>query len=236
VSTPAAWEQLTREELARRALDSVLLLPVGATEQHGPHLGAGTDTLLCTAVAEAAAAAAKRPVVLAPTLAFGASEHHLPFGATLSLSPETLGAVLRDVLGSAASAGFRRALVLNGHGGNAETCRAAAAAAAGLLAEARSYWEGVELDAPEPVPGHAGLFETAMVLAVAPAAARPELARESPGAGPWGRGPASPERWREIDGFTDDPRGAQAEDGRRWLAACASAAAAVIDRLGGADA
>ena len=63
------------------------MLPVGSTEQHGPHLATGTDALLAAAIAERAAAAAARPetILLAPTLAYGASDHHLPFGGTLSL-------------------------------------------------------------------------------------------------------------------------------------------------------
>ena len=81
------WDALTRDEISAVAADALLVLPVGTTEQHGPHLATGTDAALVEAVAEKAAALAARPdvVLLAPTLAFGASDHHLPFGGTLSL-------------------------------------------------------------------------------------------------------------------------------------------------------
>ncbi|NUT55395.1 MAG: creatininase family protein, partial [Thermoleophilia bacterium] len=86
VSTVRRWDELTREELAELAPSALLVLPVGTTEQHGPHLATGTDALIAGAVAERAAAAAARPetILLAPTLAYGASDHHLPFGGTLS--------------------------------------------------------------------------------------------------------------------------------------------------------
>src|SRR5207247_1868778 len=96
VSTLRRWGELTREELGALAPEALLLLPIGSTEQHGPHLPTSTDAALVTAVAERAAEAAEAPetIVLAPTLAYGASQHHLPFGATLSLRPATLALVL----------------------------------------------------------------------------------------------------------------------------------------------
>ena len=110
------WDALTREEIGALAPDALLVVPVGSTEQHGPHLATGTDALIATAIAERAAEAARAPetILLAPTLAYGASDHHLPFGGTLSLRVSTFQLVLRDLLASAAGAGVRRVFVLNG--------------------------------------------------------------------------------------------------------------------------
>ena len=97
MSTVRRWDALTREEIAELAPDALLVLPVGTTEQHGPHLATCTDALIATVVAERAAAAASRPetILLAPTLAYGASDHHLPFGGTLSLGVDDLRARAR---------------------------------------------------------------------------------------------------------------------------------------------
>src|SRR5687768_18472771 len=78
MSTVHRWDALTREEIAELAPDALLVLPVGTTEQHGPHLATCTDALIASTVAERAAAAASRPetILLAPTLVYGASDHH----------------------------------------------------------------------------------------------------------------------------------------------------------------
>jgi creatinine amidohydrolase len=239
------WERLTRTEIRELAPDALLVLPVGSTEQHGPHLAAGTDATLVAEVARRGAEAAARPrtILLAPTLAYGASDHHLPFGGTLSLRVETLALVLRDLLASAAAAGCRRVFVLNGHGGNTATCAAAVAEAArehGVLCASAIFSQLLEpgpVDAP--VPGHAGKFETSLMLAVAPDGVRVEAARPSPGGAARARHRgltvAEPGRWQELDGFTDRPDEASAELGERLLAACAAAAAAAFEEVAALD-
>ena len=240
MSTVRRWDELTREELAELAPSALLVLPVGTTEQHGPHLATGTDALIAGAVAARAAAAAARPetILLAPTLAYGASDHHLPFGGTLSLGVATFQLVLRDLLASAAAAGVRRAFVLNAHGGNAAACAIAVAEASrelGLLAATAMPGDLIDAAAIDgPVKGHAGSFETSLVLALAPERARPDLARPSPGGA---ARPAAgvvvgdPERWQELDGFTDRPDEASRERGEQALAAGVAAVAAAFEQL-----
>lgn len=241
MSVVRRWDELTRDEIAALAPDALLVLPVGTTEQHGPHLATGTDALIATAIAERAAAAASRPetILLAPTLAYGASDHHLPFGGTLSLGVGTFQAVLRDLLASAAAAGCRRVFVLNGHGGNKAACAIAVAEASrelGLVAAtalASDLVDPKELEGP--VSGHAGSFETSLVLVLDGGRVRPERAGPSPG------GPArsrarglvvgEPGRWEELDGFTDRPDEASASRGERALAACVAAAAAAFEEV-----
>jgi len=93
------------------------LVPVGATEQHGPHLPTGTDTIIASALCDAASERTRAPVL--PAVAMGCSYGHgtaLP--GQLSLSPELLGAVLREYARWAATSGLTRLLFVNAHFGN----------------------------------------------------------------------------------------------------------------------
>jgi mycofactocin system creatininase family protein len=142
----------------------VLVLPVGATEQHGPHLPLGTDTTV------AAAVAARSGLPTAPALPYGASGEHEGFPGTVSIGTETLAAVLVE-LGRSACRFARRLVLVNGHGGNVGALRVAVPM---LRAEGRDVaWFACS------VPGadaHAGRHETAVMLALAPGAVREDLA------------------------------------------------------------
>ena len=101
------------------AVDTDLaLLPIGSTEQHGPHAPLGTDTLNAEAVAEAAADAADRDVVVAPAVPVGIAEEHRAFTGTLWVSEETFRAYVRDVVRSLSHHGWTQVVLVNGHGGN----------------------------------------------------------------------------------------------------------------------
>ncbi|WP_055479992.1 creatininase family protein [Sphaerimonospora mesophila] len=166
---------LTSSDLARLSPQATLVIPIGATEQHGGELPVGTDATVSERLALLAAAAARAPVLVAPVLAYGSSHHHLPFAGTLSLRGRTLLAVLCDLIDSAARTGFRRIVVFNGHGGNDDIIRQAARDAVldhDITVGAASYWtlggdRLVELAAEagiRHVPGHAGAFEAALLL------------------------------------------------------------------------
>lgn len=243
------FHELTREDLLA-ARDSLVILPVGATEQHGPHLPVGTDFLAVESIARRAAAAAAEqiPVLVAPTLPFGSSHHHLPFGGTLSLSTEAYYRTVYDLAESVITSGFRKLFILNGHGGNHEIIQLVirdlalkypAALAAG------SYWDVAE---PELVsenarmrgllPGHAGAFETSLMLSL-----RSDLVREPcPARANSPEGAAALYRcelhgfWQQIDGYTDSPAAASAADGEAYLAVTVQAVArAFVDFFHAAD-
>jgi creatinine amidohydrolase len=114
------WEELTSAQLADRLAvdpDCVALIPVGATEQHGPHLPVGTDTIIATALADAAAGQA---AVVLPALAFGASYFHgTRLKGTVAFSGEETAAAAGLVAEACVDSGFRRLLFVNGHVGNA---------------------------------------------------------------------------------------------------------------------
>jgi len=112
--TPIRWEELTWPEAhdASSKLNAVII-PVGATEQHGPHLPLAVDTQICEAVALGVSALTGVPVV--PPLCYGVSASHGDFGGTISLRPETMICVVQDVIDSLYDRGVRQFVLLNGH-------------------------------------------------------------------------------------------------------------------------
>src|SRR5260370_9998660 len=114
------FAEMTRQEPRALAPETTVVLPLGATEQHGPYLPAGTDffTVEHLAIAAAEQASAEISIIVTPALPFGSSDHHLVFGATLSLRTETYYRVLMDLLRSLATDAFTRIFLLNGHAGN----------------------------------------------------------------------------------------------------------------------
>ncbi len=115
------WEELTVPDI--EALDresTVLVLPCGSVEQHGRHVPLGCDTMLARAVAlDAAVRLGETPrVVVLPPPWYGFSPHHMSLAGTVTLRSETYIALVKDIVGSVVAHGFRRVLLLNGHGGN----------------------------------------------------------------------------------------------------------------------
>jgi len=112
--------QMTWPEVASLSRDTIVLIPTGSLEQHGPHLPLFTDSLLATFAATSVEQKIPSLVLLTPTLWLGASGHHLKFQGTLSASFETYMGAIRDVVESLRPHGFHRFFVINGHGGNSE--------------------------------------------------------------------------------------------------------------------
>lgn len=231
------WTESTRGELHDILPLSMVLFPTGATEQHGPHLATGHDAIMIDAIARRAAERASDDcnIVLAPTLPFGASHHHLPFGGTLSLSTDAYYRVVRDLVESMVIAGARMIYLLNGHGGNHElnqlVTRDVATAkdsSEHVHLAAASYWdiarEAIEAEPRLPdmtLPGHAGQFETATMLATDPTLVREVSERRtddpSRKAAISGTRVETSGRWEQFDGYTDFPERASAEDGTLLL-------------------
>ena len=167
---PAAWPAV-----AARAGESLLVLPIGSTEQHGPHLPLGTDTCVARALAERLAAA-RDDVIVAPALPYGASGEHASFAGTLSIGTTVLRDVLVEIVRSADA--FAGVVLVSGHGGNAAALRDAVAIG---RAESRRVmaWEprrGVLVNAGRTPDAHAGRTETSLLLAISPAQVHPDRA------------------------------------------------------------
>lgn len=247
-AVPLLLSEWTREDARQLAAGRLVVFPVASTEQHGPHLPVSTDAMSVEYVARAAAAeaATRIPVVVTPTLPFGSSHHHLSFGGTMSLGTETFYRVVSELVESLIIGGFRRIYLLNGHGGNHELIQLVARDLAlkhQAAIAAASYWmvawdalvaEGAHLAGW--LPGHAGAYETAQVLAMRPELVRLPLPhrdeRDEPlGTDPRGLRPSRVERhgfWQAIDGYTDSPDRATAERGQAYLAAVVRAVAAAL--------
>jgi creatinine amidohydrolase len=205
---------------------AVLVVPVGATEQHGPHLPVTTDADLAVAVAEAAAECDPL-LVVAPVVAFGSSGEHAGFAGTLSIGRDATEAVLVE-LGRSATADFAHVVLVCAHGGNAVPLQAALDRLAAEGRPVSGWWPrwGGDL--------HAGRTETSLMLAVAPGRVRMEAA--APGdTRPLGRllpllesgGVASV----SPTGVLGDPAGASADEGRALLAEASADLARVVARL-----
>jgi creatinine amidohydrolase len=164
--------ELTRVEAADRGRAGALcVLPVGSLEQHGEHLPVGTDSLLVETVSLRAAGLARADAIVAPTLWTGLSPHHVRLGVTVTLEPELLIALTRQIV-RCLRPWFRDVVIVNGHGGNRGWLGALALAEECPYA---NYWELVEpslLGGLFAVDlgsiGHAGQVETSAMLAVAP--------------------------------------------------------------------
>jgi len=238
----------------------VAFLPVGSTEQHGPHAPLATDALTATAVVEAAAAmygdaagegstsedgtASRGEALVTPTVPVGVSEEHRAFDGTMWVSPDTFRAYVREAAASLGASGVDRVVFVNGHGGNVEALATVARAFSRDPAHdgygvAFTWFEAVGEHTSEM--GHAGPLETALLRAVHPELVREdavEAAREG-AADRWGEWVAGVNLAHDVDAFTDngvvgDPTAGDAARGEELLTLASDAlcalAVAVADR------
>lgn len=177
------WSNLNTRDFA--ALDparALAVLPLGATEQHGPHLPLSVDSVLVDGVVSAALThlGPTDPVLVLPTQTVGLSTEHTAFAGTLHMSPQTLIQVWCDIGASVARAGVKKLLMFNAHGGNVGLMDVVARelrAKHGLIVYSSS-WYSLPLDAEVMAQFsddehrfgiHAGDIETSMMLALSPA-------------------------------------------------------------------
>jgi creatinine amidohydrolase len=189
-TTSRFWADWTARDFALahahgRMAQTIAILPVAATEQHGPHLPLAVDTALVDGVISAALPhiAADVPALFLPTLAAGFSPEHAAFAGTLTLKSETIIRLWTDIAESVADAGVRKLVLFNSHGGQVGLLDVVARdlrARIGLLVYSVN-WFGLPLTGPqgEDVNAlfsahehrfgiHAGEIETSMMLALEP--------------------------------------------------------------------
>ena len=167
------WSECARDSFATLPADTIAILPLGATEQHGPHLPYGVDTTLTEAVLSRVETHAQ--ALQLPTLAITKSDEHSAVPGTLTLGVSTLLATLDDIAASVARTGIRRLAFFNGHGGNSAVLEIAARTARrahGLITAHASWFAFADLsgfDATQlPYDLHAGDVETSAMLATRP--------------------------------------------------------------------
>ncbi len=174
---PRRLHHLSTADVAALPKDpGVLLLPLGAIEQHGPHLPLATDLMIASAMVDEGLRALSTDVAAwtLPPLPFSKSTEHLAFPGTIALSTATLHAVLMEVAASVARAGFRRLAFVNGHGGNLGVLP-------NVMRDAREkhgllcflVHAGAMVDDEDPLDDrerrlgiHAGQWETSLILAL----------------------------------------------------------------------
>lgn len=240
------WARLKAHELRDLAnRNAVVIIPTAAIEQHGPHLPVMTDTIIGQEVAKRAAqmASAKRPTVVTPVVWSGLSEHHMPFGGTLTLDHDTFQNVLKCLVQNLVRHGFKDVVISNSHGGNILAIQVAAdrlATETGATIVATTYVrEGAdalgEILEDQPHIMHACEGETSMMMALVPdlvdTSDLGSLAVER-GKGALAAGKTS-YRWRSFasttpNGVSGNPARATAEKGERLLDAAAQAIADLI--------
>jgi creatinine amidohydrolase len=176
---------------ADAAATDLAVLPVGSTEQHGPHAPLGTDAVTAEAVAEAGAEAYEGEVVVAPAVPVGVAAEHRQFTGTLWVSEDTFRDYVRETVASLAHHGWNRVVLVNGHGGNIAALREVAGNVTrenDAYAVPFTWFDAVGEYSGEM--GHGGPLETALLRHVAPELVREErvaTAREgaSDGWGDW---------------------------------------------------
>jgi len=187
------YMEMTSPQLAIVDRDQTMVLqPIAALEQHGPHMPTGTDTIICGDIAAAVERQMPEKVLLLPTLWQGASAHHLRFGATISADLDGYINTLCNIGECLLDDGYQRIMYLNGHGGNVDPLKVALRNMQLLYPEAilsgGSYWSIAEqviadnLEGEFKTVGHADEFETSMVMHLRPGIVDEEK-REH--AGPW---------------------------------------------------
>jgi creatinine amidohydrolase len=173
---PLRYNHLTWQEMNDAiAAQPVVLLPVGSTEQHGPHLPLDVDIFLCEQVCLEIARRMPGKVLVLPPVPYGLNLHHIDFPGTIHIEPEVFIAFCLNVTKSVAYHGFKRILVVNGHGSNAPladlVARKTVLATESICASVSYYVFGQEaFDGVKEseVTAHADEFETSLYLALAP--------------------------------------------------------------------
>jgi creatinine amidohydrolase len=213
--------------------NAIVVLPLGALEQHGPHLPVEVDSMLGETIALRTArlvAAAGTPIVVLPMFWPGVSEHHMSFGGTITLDIPTYAAVVEQMCRSVQRHGFKRVVLLNAHGGNENPLRAIVddlTPKLGLVIVQFTYWYAVAAEIAAILEKQTALLhaceaETAMMMAsLAHANTTPDVS-DVVGGGVY--------RWRAIasrsgSGVIGHPEAASAEKGERLYAAISEALA-----------
>lgn len=195
------WPEINEAVSARK----VVLLPIGSTEQHGPHLPLDVDNFLARAVCVAAATQAPRELLVMPTIPYGYNEHALDFPGTIDVAYDHFISYCLDVCKSVIHHGFDRLVLVDGHGSNEHLCefiaRRATLETDALVAS--TMWTNLAIEAFEAVresplggAAHACELETSAYLYLDPARVRMDMAQDHYGGA--AGGPGSQFLWADL--------------------------------------
>jgi creatinine amidohydrolase len=241
------WSELRWPELKELATaETIVIVPVAAIEQHGPHLPVVTDTMLAREVAAQSAriVAETKPCLITECIWTGLSEHHMRFGGTFTLDFPTFLAVIGGVVRSLHRQGFDKVFLMNAHGGNIaalQTVVEELTRELGMRLVTATYWTlgakelGAHLERQKGIR-HACEAETSMMMAIAPDLVDPSRFEEAACPDPRDEDDAIDDRsyrWlsfadRTPSGVLGDPRAASAKKGRVLLDEAARCVAAKL--------
>ena len=184
---PATLTEMSGEDVRRELQRTkTILIPCGATEDHGPHLPLGTDSMEAREICRRTAVALEAlncPVVIGPVIPFGTSSFHLAFAGTVSLSSRTFTRLLHEVCMSLYQGGFRNFILVHGHDGNLPSMMVAAQELVDATKDARSVvlnWLAPlskvysTIQTSTKGEGHGGEGETSRLLVTHPELVHPE--------------------------------------------------------------
>ncbi len=238
--------EMKSPEVAALSIETPVVIPIGSLEQHGPHMPLFTDSILCSEVARRAAEKLADRVLFAPLLWVGNSHHHMDFCGTISAEPRVYLDLLCGVLENFIAHGFKRLVLLNGHGGNTVPGHQAVFEVRqrhrdrkDLLLLSATYWSlgskpsEVDRTIGQGRMGHACEWETSMMLRIAP-----QLVGDYRSVAPveFGRSFDPADRgWtmkdRTAPGHVGDPRSASAEKGETLLGLFSRDVVELIERV-----
>ena len=234
------WINLKAADIrSLRDKDTIAIIPIGSIEQHGPHLPVQVDALLAGEVARRTArlVVEHASIVVLPTIWSGLAEHHMSLGGTLTLDLRTFQDLVRGIVRAVIRNGFRKILLLNGHGGNMTALNALVAdltTETSVPIALATYWipaqkAFAEILDEQPSVAHACEAETSMLLALRPDLV--DMARLDHIDPPreWA-GRSDIYVWQPVaewspSGVAGTPKAASAEKGERLLDAAAQALA-----------
>lgn len=229
----------TSPEIERAETD-LAVIPVGSTEQHGPHAPIGTDVVTAETVAQAGIERFEGTALRAPTIPVGVAAEHRHFPGTMWVTPDTFRSYLRECISSLSDQGFDRVVLVNGHGGNVD-------ALAELTGEISRFDDAYAvaftwfepLEAYPGSMGHGGHIETSVLLHLDGSLVREDTidAAAEAGADRWGEWIGSVNLTHDAAEFSEngvvgDPRTATASAGKGYLEEAAEALADVLSAVG----
>ena len=235
--------ELTWPDLEKVSRDTVVVHPIAALEQHGPHLPFITDTAEVSAIVDRLDTAIPEDVLCLPAQWLGYSPHHMRFKGTITAKSETHINMILDTVSSMVSANFGKVLVVNGHGGNIANMTVALQRLLEECPDAKVYgtsWfsydeVGVIREAGPHGWGHAGEMETSVMMALHPELVKENLLQQD-GHPQTSELAGQVARYRWIHEATDcgvfgDPTCGSAEKGEKFVGAAVEVLVRIVEDI-----